>query len=94
MPFSAFERSVLSLVTPLVVTAQQIGLQKEGTKMFTPTTPVVLFAIAVLAVLVILAWFVGGMTLNRRIAQRPGTNSNKGDEASPIRNGASTRKAA
>jgi hypothetical protein len=62
--------------------------------MLMPSTPVVLLAIAVLAVLVILTWFVGGTAPNRRVAPRAGADSRKGYEASSIKNAASMKQAA
>jgi len=64
-------------------------------KIFMPSTPVVLLTITVLAVLVILAWLVGGMAPNRRVASRLGADSRKDDKASSRPgNAASTKKAA
>jgi hypothetical protein len=50
--------------------------------MFMPSTSVILLAIAVLAVLLALAWFVGGMAPNQRVARRLRANANKTGEAS------------
>jgi hypothetical protein len=72
-------------------------LRKEGTEMFMemfmPSTPVLLLAIAVLAVLLTLAWFVGGIP-NQRMARRLRANANRTDEASPASKEPSTSKAA
>jgi uncharacterized membrane protein YqiK len=61
--------------------------------MLMPST-LLLLAIAVLIVLVVLAWFVGGTAPNRHVAPRPGAYSRKGDEASSIKNAASMKQAA
>jgi hypothetical protein len=63
-------------------------------QMFMPSTPVVLFAIAVLAVLVILAWFVRGTARNRSVAPRRGADSPTGDGTRSIENAVLTKKAA
>jgi len=44
--------------------------------MFMPSTSVILLAIAVLAVLLTLAWFVGGTAPNQRMARRLRANAN------------------
>jgi hypothetical protein len=62
--------------------------------MFMPSTSVILLAIAVLAVLLTLAWFVGGMAPNQRIARRLRANANRTGEASPAGKEPSTSKAA
>ncbi len=76
-----------------------MSLRREGTKMlmniFMPSTPAVLLAIAVLAVLVILAWFVGGTAPIRHVARQPDADSrNAGEEPSSMKTAASTKKAA
>jgi len=65
------------------------------TEIFMPSTPIVLLGVAVLAMLLALAWFVGGMAPNQRIAQRMEANPDKsGGEASPITQAGSTKDAA
>jgi len=62
--------------------------------MFMPSTSVILLAIAVLAALLTLAWFVGGMAPNQRMARRLRANANKTDEAGTASNEPSNSKAA
>ena len=67
-------------------------------EMFMPSTPVLLLGFAVLAVLLTLAWFVGGMAPNQRVTRREAaTNADKGAsqvKASQTRNADSSSKAA
>ena len=63
--------------------------------LFMPSTPAVLLAIAVLTVLVILAWFVGGTAPIRHVARQLDADSpNGGEEVSSMKAAASTKKAA
>lgn len=62
--------------------------------MFMPSTSVILLAIPVLTVLLTLAWFVGGMAPNQRVARRLRANANRAGEASPASKEPSTSKAA
>ena len=62
--------------------------------MFMPSISVILLAIAVLAVLLTLAWFVGGMAPNQRMARLLRANANGTGEASTASKEPSTSKAA
>jgi hypothetical protein len=64
------------------------------TEMFMPSTPVLLLAIGVLAVLLTLAWFVGGTAPNQRMARRLRANAKRTGKATPGGNESSTSEAA
>lgn len=62
---------------------------------FMPSTPTVLLAIAVLTVLVILAWFVGGTAPIRHVVRQLDADSrNSGEEARSMKAAASAKKVA